>query len=1184
VPGGSAAIRRLLGLDTKRPDETFFLDLHETLLFDADPKASWSEVKQRKRVVTFIEDLAEWRQDFGNSADFAIAQWKMAKSALEWLGFKVRGEGRSLTTERLTDAKSIRRQSFLDVLGTRTELFQARLRAGEKVTIKVNDEPAPLPFGLRAWQETLDEPGLSAPKAFLYFTKNVRASRMLVALHGLDSDTRDEVRWLIQEKLSKDEKAKALGWRILYDNVLDAFCRYPEALTLRSGQFVLPGGKDAEPIWADIAGVPPSDRLAFLSALFATDSGKLAYVVDVLQRLPDRMGRELVLGRTGGGQQAIKRFRRLYRAIEHSGESFELTRRDPYDFAHLAAFLRLSDEGNLQVLGADLDGSDFPRSEGELSEILAGSVQSPVSPEESLRRLFRHGAGGAAQRRFLVVSNLLGNHPGLQDRGLAVLLFRGFDRFLPAYGVLEDLSFDEPRLAREYLFALDHLDRRGGSRDVEVGSGLFQAAVELLDQLWRAGSLVDAETQKLFSDLLDLRLFSQESLTPALGEKDFFAWLSGRLLATLRVSEDRLIEARRRDQTQREANRREAPRNQEAKIETAPAEDKGKAANEALLASERLFWLLDPGLSNADFVGPLRPRYIEKQEELARNIATAAGRTEASAEDELLASKRVNEELEAERRRARQVLPKERRPSPPVSATDASTVTNPSESHSEFQLASIPEQSQNADDLITRALAGPPAPTVLRWNGERYLFDPTTDDASKRRAFRQRQMLTSLADLEKLHRERDALAAAIAKGDLSAAKSATSALVADLRLGQKVQADADERIQKERQRAWEAATDILKISKPTKLAAISARLASIDTVIAEGDLESLLGHVYASAVDSNDVSSQDPAFVRRHSFRRVAPGTTTETTFASTELVVDKTSGTARLRGSLFGLRDALGLLHANQIGYARGSYVGNDEIRSGLAGPVRRTSPARLDDDALRFVAASCRATEEFAAAAEALDEKERASLWAEVARDLVPRSRRGLVSAIGGEMSPGALAQYLSPSDLYRIGKRLSLGEVLLRIPAPPSATVAKEAFDRLRKRLGEDGAGERLAEFGPRAFTYAGRFHLADIDMPPYEWTTQYRTPQMFSDRLYDLKISVARRVEEGGLPAAILPLVLPGALDEMMAGLNIAFAYDWSSIVRAAQAFSRADLDRLLDRAVGAGRLVHFSPASEPSATK
>ena len=216
--------------------------------------------------------------------------------------------------------------------------FLEKLHAGETVQVAVADGTAPLPFGLTAWRETLSESDLSAANAFLFFVKNVRASRMLVALHALDPETRDALRTLV-----RDEKGRQRGWAMLYEDTLEPFSRYPEALMLRDGQIVLPGGKEADPIWTNIFGVAPSDRARFLTALFDVDGGKGAYVVDTLQHLPEPAVREILFGKTGGGEKAVKRFRRLYKSFDRAADNFELTRRDPYDFAQLAPFLRMSD-------------------------------------------------------------------------------------------------------------------------------------------------------------------------------------------------------------------------------------------------------------------------------------------------------------------------------------------------------------------------------------------------------------------------------------------------------------------------------------------------------------------------------------------------------------------------------------------------------------------------------------------------------------------------------------------------------------------------------------------------------------------------------------------------------------------------------------------------------------------------
>ncbi len=139
------------------------------------------------------------------------------------------------------------------------------------------------------------------------------------------------------------------------------------------------------------------------------------------------------------------------------------------------------------------------------------------------------------------------------------------------------------------------------------------------------------------------------------------------------------------------------------------------------------------------------------------------------------------------------------------------------------------------------------------------------------------------------------------------------------------------------------------------------------------------------------------------------------------------------------------------------------------------------------------------------------------------------------------------------------------------------------RLEKKYGPAGSRERLAEFGPRATAYAGCPRLADMEMPPYERLAAYRRPEMLSERLYDLKISVACRVAEAQLPAAVLPVVLPAALDAMLVELTMAYPYDWSATTRAAFAFSRGDLDRILDGAVQAGVLVRDDDTVPAAAT-
>jgi hypothetical protein len=1182
VPGGPAAVRRLLGLDPTRPPSSFFFDVHEILVFATGTHVPWKEVERRKMIVDFAEDLAEWKAEFADPAVLSTAagDWKKTRAALEWLGIRVKGDSRTFTMERRDDARSIRRQGCVEALGIPVSAVIARLKAGEKVEIAAPNGTAPLPFGLAVWRDTLEDPSLSAAGAFVAFVKNVRASRMLVALHAIDPETREELRTTF-----RDGRGRALAWRILYEKVLDAFGRYPEALMLRDGRFVLPGGKEAEPVWAEIVGVSPSDRLAFLPALFQTDSGKAAYVAAVLQQLPEALARELLLGRSGGGAKAIKRFRRLYRSIDPGGINYGLVLRDPYDFAHLARFLKLSDEGDLLLPPATFEESAFPRNAAELASALARASRN-TPPEEYLRRLFRSDSPGSAirfpaQRRFLFVSSLLERRPDLADPALLLLLASGLDRFWPAYAVFDDLPLDAP-LARRYLFTLDRLDRTSPSRASEVAAGLFQGAIELLAQIARAGTLPPEEIRRLAALLFDVPLFARDEVNPAQGEPKLYGWLSGGLLASLRSAEAGAIEARRAEKTRREQEYRDAVRDRNARIEARLAAVRARESATRSAAEAWRHSLSEPACPAHDEIsGPPAPAFFAERRALEEAMA-ASGLDRQRAGDWL--TEALEAGAEAERQGAAAPPPVRVTARRPGALPGTYLLTDATEPAPELVATEVPEPSTNSDDLLTEATVGRGASASFEWRGGRYRFDPCADDAARRRQFREKQRLVWLAGLENLHARRDALVAAAAAGDLNAAKAALAELSKEMGLSPadrgKRDRDADTPLARDLARARDASSDLSRISKPKQLARVAEEIGRFDAVLAERHLEAYLGHVYASYAEPDDLYYQDADFVRRHAFHPPATaGKLVGSAFAKTALVDQPDGGGSRVTGSIFGLADALGLLHADQVPRKPGASIGSEEIRSGIVAAIHRMSAALLDDDALTVVAASCRATEELIAALASVPSRERARLWTDLARDIVPRSRLSVVASLDDLSTFEDIARELAPSDLYLIGRRLALGKPPAGVPALPSAARARDAFERLRSRVGESGARDRLAQFGPRAAFYAGRFSLTDLELPPFERLADYRTPQLLSDRLYDLKISVARRVADAGLPAAILPIVLSGALDETLGSLKMAFAYNWAAAVRAAHAFSNADVDRLLDAALRSGRLMRDQAADE-----
>ena len=162
------------------------------------------------------------------------------------------------------------------------------------------------------------------------------------------------------------------------------------------------------------------------------------------------------------------------------------------------------------------------------------------------------------------------------------------------------------------------------------------------------------------------------------------------------------------------------------------------------------------------------------------------------------------------------------------------------------------------------------------------------------------------------------------------------------------------------------------------------------------------------------------------------------------------------------------------------------------------------------------------------------------------------------------------LSPSDLFRIGRRLAL-RADGSLPDLPAAREAREVWARRVARLGEAGATAGLAELGPRAFHWEGRNRLADLDLPSYERLSEYRVPQVFGDRLHDLQVAVARSVSDAGDPAALVPLVLRSALDGLLERARMAFAFDWRPLAATSAAYWPAARDEVLGAALAERRV-------------
>ena len=1043
VPGGTASIRRLLDLGERRTESDFFAEVGRVLLSGTNPADPWSRSEKRKSVVSFAEDLEEWKEKLGCPVILSTRPeaWDGTRRALGWLGFRVRGEGPGFEAEPLADPQAVRRQVFLDVLGQPATGVLARLAAGEDVRVECASGQAELPFSLAAWRETLglDEKRLNAGNAFLRFVTDVPASRMMVALHGVDARTREELRSV------GGPAGGYAGWKLVYEKALDGFALYPEALEIRNGKIRLPGGEAAGPVWEAVVGESPADLPRFVVRFFGSSSGKAAYVADALRPLPEETARAFVLGATTGGEKSVERFERLYSAIGRTGRSYGNSQRDPWDFTQLAGFLRPASGGEIALPGGAgvwmeaLARPDLPSDERELAGLLAAVAGRTQSPAEALERVLREETDGVsgpvpALKRFVVVSSLVRDRPVLGDPGTVLLLARGVDRFLGCYAPLEELPLESAGTARQYLFMLNRLDTNGTDRDAELRAGLFLASVELLSEIFRSGSVSDAAARELFTGLLEQPLFAAGRTPPSAGIGSFDRWFGGSLLGALREAEKRFL-----------------------------------------------------GAGGAD------PLTWEDEEG--------------------------------------------------------------------------PHPAKTVDELLLAALCGFRPPAALAWRGGSYSYDAMEDAAARRRTFARTQDHVPLWVLSRAATERENAISFARAGAVEETRAAVGALLESLGAIPPGR-EADERVAATASGARHVLGTLQAATASDLLALLEAGLPRLEALRAERTLEALAVHVYSGHVlDPSDLPFADSLLVKRHSLSwGPRKALVLPSPFQPARIESSEEGAPLRLAGGLSGIAGPLGLLHAEGLVYDGGAFLSNDAVRAGLVLPAALLTPARLDDEALRFVALACRAAEQLPAALADLSEADRHAAWSRLARDLVPASRRNRLAREGAV----AVADDLSPSDLFRIGRRLAL-RADGSLPDVPAAREAREVWARRVARLGEAGARAGLAELGPRAFHWEGRNRLSDLDLPSYERLSEYRVPQVFGDRLHDLQVAVARSVSDAGDPAALVPLALRSALDALLGRARMAFAFDWRPLAATSAAFWPAARDELLGAALAEGRV-------------
>ena len=373
----------------------------------------------------------------------------------------------------------------------------------------------PLPLDTSIWRETVLGYPVKDSDLAAAILSNRATALLYYGLATLDDDT---LGWLGPDRETLLHLRRNAA----------PFASFGRSIRIRGGRISVPGGRDAEPIWAAIVGADPGRPSIFVQRLFR-GNGRLAWFYDTIQHL-NRDHQRLVFGDDDSEAVRIERTRELLDVFESAAPEWQIPDRpfvrpalDPSVVGSLAAvnsnggFIAPSRRKLWELVFRDR-GGDALVAEAAADQLTADSRS--LEPSWLARRISLVPAhiGHARLETFLFAQRRFAERRS--EEGTMVVALRGVMAFpalaltLERIGVTDAAAYAAAARAAGALNAI----RSAESRTVAIAE--FQSALAIVDRAVRRGELDREAATALASSLVAL------PVSPTQGYGDVFAhWL-----------------------------------------------------------------------------------------------------------------------------------------------------------------------------------------------------------------------------------------------------------------------------------------------------------------------------------------------------------------------------------------------------------------------------------------------------------------------------------------------------------------------------------------------------------------------------------------------------------------------------------------------------------------------------------
>jgi hypothetical protein len=501
IPGGLDALAFSAHAKEGVPPEKFLVEYCRTLIErvpeqpTVTSKLYVEEIQKHFQRIAALETLG--KRD-GNRVVVTLSingkdAHRRTEKALGLLGMKLHISKGAVELDRGGKKDQAKKQETVSALAIDEVGLQEALKAGKPYTLEITDEWAPVYPGERVWREA-------------FYSKENEPAGIATAMLRLPKMARLYVGISYLDRKATSELLSAIDLTTLEQRYADLIYVYAAALAIQGGRAVVPGGRNAEAIWASLVGASPAHPGAFFRSLLEQNNGKLLAFFFALSQL-DRQHQEFFTA----NQSRTSQFYKLFAESEEARRGVSALSYDSA-FAQFLRFVPLDSEGHVDFPGSSevwtvakghsSGGTQMARMMKKVSKAATPDVEDELLLHLAQTRYKNNASRHTELENFLAVARIALHRAKPLDEPSALLLAQNYTDFSSTYAYLTEITGLSYSDYLQFFAVLERV-RTHSVLDANLQLGQFHSLIEWICLLRSRHAIDDSGAAKLFKYVCD---------------------------------------------------------------------------------------------------------------------------------------------------------------------------------------------------------------------------------------------------------------------------------------------------------------------------------------------------------------------------------------------------------------------------------------------------------------------------------------------------------------------------------------------------------------------------------------------------------------------------------------------------------------------------------------------------------